>query len=421
MRTFSGKAEELTDLGIANIAAGFQLNEDHLHAVMEVETRGGGFFKDKRIKMLPEPHVFFRELGKGDKQNRAVKQGLAYRRWGTKPYPRSVQERYDRLSAMMEIDEEAALRSCSWGLGQIMGFNCKLAGYPTAAAMVDAFVDHENAHLEAMVEFIANAGLDDELRRLDWHGFARGYNGQGYKKHGYHIKLAKAYAKWQAIPDTPFKIDRSDYDPNPRTPKQTPMHTRESLYLGMRNSVLVADLQTILSGMGYHLGKVDGHFGTATKKAVMGFQSDRGIDTDGAVGPETWNELYEAQKEGFKMPIAKARAEATVKDVRAEGSQTISLADKGQGGAVATLGVSSVAALTNDVEKAQDALDTATEVKDQVTGLLGEGFVADIVQWAQANWMFILIALAAIYAWAIFQRSKEKRVEEHATMANPSR
>jgi hypothetical protein len=35
----------------------------------------------------------------------------------------------------MRLDEEAALRSTSWGLGQTMGFNAGMVGYESAGAM----------------------------------------------------------------------------------------------------------------------------------------------------------------------------------------------------------------------------------------------------------------------------------------------
>ena len=207
---FRGKAKKLDDIDLPKIGRLIGVGEDELHAVLDVETRGGGFFKDGRLKMLPERHVFYRELGHGPERDAAVRRGLAYKRWGTKKYPKSSEARYKLLAEMMSINEDAALRSVSWGLGQIMGFNHRLAGYPSAKAMVEAFVDDEETHLRAMVKFIVSAGLDDELRSHDWSGFARGYNGSGYAKHGYHTKLAAAFKKWRAIPDTPFEIDRVD-------------------------------------------------------------------------------------------------------------------------------------------------------------------------------------------------------------------
>ncbi|MCJ8140230.1 N-acetylmuramidase family protein [Falsirhodobacter halotolerans] len=194
---FQGRAVRLNDYDLPEIGALIGVGEDEIRAVIEVETAGGGFDAKGRPRMLFEPHVFWRELPEA-KRRGAERAGLAYPKWGEKPYPR---DSYPRLVMAMMLDPVAALRSCSWGLGQIMGFNHKAAGYPTAQAMVAAFMDSEPAQLEAMVRFIQSEGLDDELRRHDWSAFARGYNGAGYARHGYHTRLAAAYAKWAKVPD----------------------------------------------------------------------------------------------------------------------------------------------------------------------------------------------------------------------------
>ena len=79
-----------------------------------------------------------------------------------------------------------------------------MAGYASAKEMVEKFREDEEDHLLAMVRFIVSAGLDDELRRHDWKGFARGYNGAGFAKNQYDVKLANAYARWMKIKDTPL-------------------------------------------------------------------------------------------------------------------------------------------------------------------------------------------------------------------------
>lgn len=90
--------------------------------------------------------------------------------------------------------------------------NCCFAGYAATEKMVMKSCEYEEYHLDAMVTFFKNAGLEDELRRHDCRGFARGCNGAGYAKHGYHIKPAKAFAKGRATPDTQFVIDRRGAD-----------------------------------------------------------------------------------------------------------------------------------------------------------------------------------------------------------------
>ena len=197
---FRGKAKRLDDIDLPRIGARIDVGEDEMHAILDVEAAGSGFDVQGRIKMLFEPHVFYRELGPGPKRDEAVKQGLARARW-KRDYPK---DSYPRLLAAMKIDRDVALRSASWGLGQIMGFNCVAAGYPTAEAMVMDFLDDEENHLNAMVTFIIQAKLDRFLRARDWAGFARGYNGKGFAQNKYDEKLAKAFAKWQGRPDTPY-------------------------------------------------------------------------------------------------------------------------------------------------------------------------------------------------------------------------
>ena len=43
---------------------------------------------------------------------------------------------------------------------------------------------------------IDKSSLAPALKRRDWEAFARGYNGQAYKRHGYHTKIAAAYARY---------------------------------------------------------------------------------------------------------------------------------------------------------------------------------------------------------------------------------
>lgn len=197
---FTGKAQRLSDFDLPRVGALIGVGEDEIHAVLDVEARGRGFDKHDRPAMLFEPHIFYRELDGADR-NRAVKMGLAYPKW-RRNYPK---DSYPRLIEAMKINSEAALRSASWGLGQIMGFNCSLCRYSSAKAMVTDFLDGEGAQLEAMVQFIISAGLDDELRHHDWAGFARGYNGPAYAKHKYHHRLKAAFEKWAKIPDTKMK------------------------------------------------------------------------------------------------------------------------------------------------------------------------------------------------------------------------
>ncbi|MBQ6722333.1 MAG: peptidoglycan-binding protein [Clostridia bacterium] len=54
----------------------------------------------------------------------------------------------------------------------------------------------------------------------------------------------------------------------------------------------VEELQKCLQALGYYDGEIDGQFGPGTKAAVVDFQKNNGLDTDGLAGTETLNLLY---------------------------------------------------------------------------------------------------------------------------------
>lgn len=209
---FKGRAKRLDDIDLPKLGARLGVGEDHIHMFLDVETNGSGFLKNGEVKKLFERHKFHKELKGGDpaKLKRAINAGLANPRAGGYG-PESAQRA--KIEKAMAIDETAALRSTSWGLGQVMGFNHKAAGYPTVQAMVKAFMDDEEAQLEGSVNFILNNRLDDELRKCkpgdpeSCRAFASGYNGSGYRRNNYHVKMADALLKWSRIKDTPYSAN----------------------------------------------------------------------------------------------------------------------------------------------------------------------------------------------------------------------
>lgn len=197
---YKGAARRLESRDVGRIAAEISVGEDELHAFMDVEAGGSGFDARGRVKMLFEPHVFYKQLGTGKKQAAAVKAGIAYPKWRPGEYPA---DSYPRLRAAMTIDETAALMSASWGLGQLMGFNYKAAGYSSVVEMIVAFADDEEAQLEALVTFLKSKGLASALKAHDWAKIEKVYNGGGFNGQ-YAVKMNNAFAKWQAIKDTPW-------------------------------------------------------------------------------------------------------------------------------------------------------------------------------------------------------------------------
>jgi hypothetical protein len=219
--------------------------------VLAVETKGFGFLKDRRPQILFERHIFRRltggkfDAGASDISNKSPGGYVG----GSGEYP--------RLAKAMGFDREAALQSASWGIGQVMGFNHKLAGFPTVEEMVTAMVTDENGQLMAMAGFIKSNKLDRALQNKDWASFARGYNGQDFKKNKYDTKLAAAHTKFQtALPD-----------------------------LRLRSA------QAALSYLGFDPGPIDGLRGNRTRTALARFQETRSLPNTGELDQETEERL----------------------------------------------------------------------------------------------------------------------------------
>lgn len=184
--------KRLTAADIAEAAAQLEVTPAHVKAVLEVECRGEGLADDGRPIILFEPHVFSRETGG---RFDASHPDLSYPQWGARPYPATQAARWDQLGRAIQLNPTSALRSASWGLAQIMGFNHAAAGHASIDGFVAAMYRSERAQLDAFVALLLGWNLDDALRDAKWSVFALKYNGPGYAKHGYHTKLTAAYAR----------------------------------------------------------------------------------------------------------------------------------------------------------------------------------------------------------------------------------
>lgn len=165
-------------------------------AVATVESNGGGFLADGRVKVQYEPHVMYRQLASNFNRARADKELVAHPDLVAKKagsYQPLDKEDKDMNLAAQLIDRTSALESASWGAFQIMGYHWKALDYPTLQGFIN---DQYTAagQLETFVRFIlADPRLVKALRGKDWATFARIYNGPGYAANKYDAKLASAY------------------------------------------------------------------------------------------------------------------------------------------------------------------------------------------------------------------------------------
>jgi len=69
----------------------------------------------------------------------------------------------------------------------------------------------------------------------------------------------------------------------------------------------VRELQLRLSRIGFDAGLADGVFGADTERALLAFQSEVGLATDGIVGPETLEQLRRLHRDHHAAPASMAR------------------------------------------------------------------------------------------------------------------
>ncbi len=228
-----GKAKAI-DLGdYVRLGQELDVEPAVIEALAQAESNGFGWFKDGRIKILFEKHVFFRELVDLGLRRKAVAAKLARPKW-ISPQNGGYKEqnfpanRYRIFEAAIALDEEAAYRSVSIGRFQIMGFNFRICGYDSAKAMFQAFVQDEENQLQALVLFLKAEDLVGPLRIKDWKTVAAKYNGEGQAE-VYAKKLAAAYRKLSRIagrydvPATTRPAILGRVVPKPMPPGRTPI------------------------------------------------------------------------------------------------------------------------------------------------------------------------------------------------------
>jgi hypothetical protein len=222
---------------------------------MAVEARGSGFLgkyeNDPRLpKILFEAHIFSRETGG---RYNSSNPNISSPAWDKTLYKGGLAE-HDRLREAAGLDFDAAYRSASWGLFQIMGLNHEAAGYPQLRDFIGVQFISEGMQLQCGINFILTNGLERSLQAEDWPGFARGYNGPQYAENRYDEKLADAFERFKS-----GSVEQGDW---------------------------VKKVQAALNRVGFNL-MVDGIMGPRTEASVREFQEREGLTVDGMVGPET--------------------------------------------------------------------------------------------------------------------------------------
>lgn len=181
---------KLTDEDFCRTAKLLRCEVAAIKAVAEVESRGEGFYANGFPTILFERHVFRKWTnGKYNTSHPELSgpQGN---------YGKAGANQRRKFNEAYALNPVAAIKACSWGKFQVMGFNYAVAGFSSPTEMLEAMQESEGRHLDAFVGFVMGNHLADEIRNHDWAGFAYSYNGAGYKANHYDTAMARAYVKF---------------------------------------------------------------------------------------------------------------------------------------------------------------------------------------------------------------------------------
>ncbi|MEM9677469.1 MAG: N-acetylmuramidase domain-containing protein [Pseudomonadota bacterium] len=271
--------DDVTLAEIDGIAIWLGVPKAALLAVAEVESGGrlGARVKGRFEPLIRfEGHYFDRLLNDADRVT-ARKAGLASPTAGKVRNPRKQADRWAMLDRAIAINRVAALSSCSWGIGQVMGAHWRRLGFGSADALVELARSGAAGQVKLMARFIAHAGLQETMRMQDWPAFARRYNGPAYAKNQYDLKMEAAYLRWverMSVPTLPAVTRDADNEVAPGG----------DLMFGSRGDGVVR-LQKALHRSGYVL-VADGIFGLVTDRTVRQFQRDHLLVANGIIGQQ---------------------------------------------------------------------------------------------------------------------------------------
>lgn len=193
----------------------------------------------------------------------------------------------------------------------------------------------------------------------------------------------------------------------------------DTLELG-DHGALVTAFQERLNALGYVVGRVDGIFGSRMRAAVLAFQAENRLKTDGIIGAETRKALN--SESAVPMPVGE-RANETAADLRASGSEIATAANDLKkvavvvGGASAATGTAQNTVAQPPVDAIAQTKEIVTEISSwqAITKLIGETFVWMTSQW----WIFGIVLAFIVYRYG--SRIEWKRLLDHRSGANLAR
>jgi len=198
-----------------------------IRAFAEVESGGrSGFGADNLPIIAYEGHIFRRYTQKKYDKDHPYLSYKYVKKAGPEWQHNNKDQKtaWQTLADAMALDYTAAVKACSWGMFQVMGFNYASCGYKNVTDFALAMKADEAGQLDAFVGYCqATSGLVTALVNLDYATLAELYNGEDYgdydkriEKHYKKLIAAKAKAAAPGTPPAPAKPGAAT--PGPRKP-----------------------------------------------------------------------------------------------------------------------------------------------------------------------------------------------------------
>jgi len=182
------KNKLLTNDQIAHLAEENGYDYRVLKSIIQVESSQRGFDLDTgKIIIRFEPAWFMREYKDWVTETTHVtwknnKAGNQYAEW-------------QAFNSAFALNADAAMKSTSIGMMQLMGFHYAEIGFKTVGELWDFAKESEYNQVLLAIKWIKTVRpLDIAIKNKEWQKIAYYYNGENYRAHHYDNKLFTAYS-----------------------------------------------------------------------------------------------------------------------------------------------------------------------------------------------------------------------------------
>ncbi|RRJ87373.1 DUF3380 domain-containing protein [Paenimyroides tangerinum] len=204
-----GKGNLVSDQHFESLSKDIGVEAKVFKAVAIVESGGRKSFLDfngeQKAKILYERHYMYRFLKafktKEELENLKNSSPDLVHNVGTYKDPNAIygteKEQFKKIYEAKKIDNDSAIKSCSWGKFQVMGKYYNYL-YESPAEMEEAMnmceVQHF-AYFKVYLKDVVGSAIITAMKNKNWAKIAELYNGPDYAVKKYHINMDKEYNK----------------------------------------------------------------------------------------------------------------------------------------------------------------------------------------------------------------------------------